>query len=486
MGKTRSKLSFLLLLFLAAVTQTKVIMLFEYCRHGARGSLADLHNGSQWIKEWGVEQLTGIGMRMQHYLGRTMRNNYQSIFDESFNVSQMDAYATNFNRTIASGLSQFTGLFDMFKGPDLPFDESDSRLQPPKLTINPQMGFKTALPKGYTPIPIYSKLNQRIMQIIRDDCPYANKRALAAKKSLGEYLLSKPKVLELVKEGALKYGINDISDINYKGRGDRSIDIETLFFLGDFTLQDYLHNPNPTIPKYEQGNPSILYHQLEAAYSIATLARFNDTDFTRSVISDLLYEIKSRMEKKIVDPTYQKRFVLYSGHDDMITAILQAIGYLDPTCLINSLIDGVYRQCRPTPDLASAIIWELHEENNRNFIKVKYNADYIDFCGLKNANQEYRCSMQQFSKRLETIANKNFKEWCARGDELQEYQELEIKWRYITIGLLTLFVVLVIGFSITSYKLYKEPKDSNEELGNTQIEEEQYLSMGVKPDTTTN
>src|SRR5688572_520859 len=100
----------IIILLLAACAGAKEIMVFEYCRHGARGSLADLHNGSQWIKDWGVEQLTGNGMRMQFHLGKEIRLRYPTVFDDDFKVTHMEAFATNFNRTISSGLSQFTGI----------------------------------------------------------------------------------------------------------------------------------------------------------------------------------------------------------------------------------------------------------------------------------------------------------------------------------------------------------------------------------------
>src|SRR5689334_11610771 len=125
-------------MLLTSYIGAKEIMVFEYCRHGARGSLADLHNGSQWIKDWGVEQLTGNGMRMQFHLGKEIKYRYPSIFDKDFQFKHMEAFATNFNRTIASGLSQFTGIFDMFQGKDVPFSNDDKRLQPPVLTINPE------------------------------------------------------------------------------------------------------------------------------------------------------------------------------------------------------------------------------------------------------------------------------------------------------------------------------------------------------------
>lgn len=469
------------MLIMAAVTvKGEVVMIFEYCRHGARGSLADLHNGSQWIKDWGVEQLTGNGMRMQHYLGKTMKTTYPTIFDKDFKVSHMDAYATNFNRTISSGLSQFTGIFDMFKGAELPFDESDPRLQPPKLTIDPKMGFKTALPKGYTPIPILSKFNQRKMQVIRDDCPYGNEKALAAKKSLGDYLMSKPKILELAQQGALKYGITDLKDINFKGKGEKTIDIETLFFLGDFAMQDYIHNLNPTIPKSDEGGPSQLYRQLEAAYSIATLARFNDTEYTSAIISELLYEIKDLMNKKITDPKFDKRFRLYSGHDDMMTAILQAIGYLDPTCLINSLVDGQYRSCSPTPDLASILVWELHKENGAHFIKFRYNANYIDFCGLNNQPDDFKCTFDQFSNRLTAIGRKDYKDWCVQGSEKLLFEGTERSWKILGLSLMGVLIVMLIGCTALIFNLYKKSTENSDDSRSMRIDDDQYMSMAAK------
>lgn len=475
------------LFFLLAVSiSSKEIMVIEYCRHGARGSLADLHDGSQWIKKWGVEQLTGNGMRMQYYLGKAMRTKYPAIFDSTFSVNHMEAYATNFNRTIASGLSQFTGLFDMFKGPEVPFSHDDKRLQPPvQLTVNTDVGFKTALPQGYTPIPITSKLNQRKMQIIRDDCPYGNQKALDAKKKLSEFIMKQPKVKDLLERGAKKYGITDISDINFKATGERTTDIDTLFFLGDFTIQDYLHNKHPTISKDgepgEGGNP--LYDQLETAYSLATLARFNDTEFTRNVISEVLFEIKAAFHNKMTNKSYDKRFILYSGHDDMLTAILQASGHLDAKCLIERLMSGDSRKCTNTPDLAASMVWELHEEGEgekvQHYIKVKYNSKYIDFCALYNEADGYKCSYQEFSSRLELIANRDFRDWCYAGDDKRRAEAIELEWKIITWSMLILLVLLFLGFGFTIYKLQENISKMKQER-DYPSQSEAYMSMEKK------
>lgn len=482
----KSTIGLLLLLTIVAACFGKEIMVFEYCRHGARGSLADLHNNSAWIKEWGVEQLTGNGMRMQFHLGKEIRLRYPSIFDANFNLDHMEAFATNFNRTIASGLSQFTGLFDMFNGPEIPFANDDPRLRPPVLTVDPNVPFRTALPHGYTPIPITSKLNQRKMQIIRDDCPYGNEKALAAKKSLGDYIIRHPKVIDLIRKGAAKYGITDIHDINFKATGTRSLDIDTLFFLGDFTIQDYLHNKHPSIPKTEEGvgiNP--LYSQLVAAYSLATLSRFNDTEFTTNIISEVLLEIKSLMIKKINDKNYNKRFILYSGHDDMLTAILQAIGYLDPTCLIDGLVAGEDRSCTNTPDLASSMVWELHEEEagdkKEYFVKIRYNTKFIDFCGLRNQEQDFRCSIAEFSDRLNDVTNKDFKEWCVRGELQKDAAAIERTWKIVTIICLILLILMVGGCGMTTYSLYQKVSNFEEERGlHKEVEGDQYLSIAQK------
>lgn len=474
----------LLICLLAAYTSAKEIMVIEYCRHGARGSLADLHNGSRWIKDWGVEQLTGNGMRMQFHLGKEMKYRYPNVFDETFNVNHMDSFATNFNRTISSGLSQFTGIFDMFKGPQLPFPNNDKRLQPPVLTIDPEVGFNTALPKGYTPIPITSKLNQRKMQIIRDDCPYGNMRALDAKKKLGDYIMKQPKVIDLVKRGAAKYGITDITDINFKATGQRVVDIDTLFYLGDFTIQDYLHNKHPTIPMDDtDGSKNPLFTQLEAAYSLATLARFNDSEFTRNIISDVLYEIKHVLTQKANGKT-SKRFVLYSGHDDMLSAILQEIGYLDPQCLIEQVVSGdSSRMCTNTPGLAASMVWELHQEGSDSakqfFIKVRYNTKFVDFCGLTNEADDFRCTFEQFASRLELIANKDYKDWCLGGDDRRRSEAVELEWKIITWILVGVLFLFIIGFGSTAYYLHKKTSTFEREQLN-QIDGDAYMSMAQR------
>ena len=249
-----------------------------------------------------------------------MKARYPEIFNDNFKLSQMDAISTNFNRTISSGISHFFGLFDMFKGEPLPFPNTDRRLQPPKLTIDPNLDFLTPLPLGYMPIPITSKLNQRILMPIRDDCPYGNASAIAAKKRVNDYVMKSPKVLELLEQAAAKYGIKNVEDINFKVNGNRTVDIESLFYLGDYAIQDYFHNPNAIISKV--GSNEVMFRRLVTAYSVASLARFNDTVYTKNIISELLLEVLNRTKEVIHKDNYDLKYFYYSGHDDMMSALL--------------------------------------------------------------------------------------------------------------------------------------------------------------------
>ena len=432
---------------LLAAANCEVVAVFEFARHGARGPLADLSGGgSEWLKVWGEEQLTGNGMRMHFHLGREMKLRYPDIFTESFNYTQMEAISTNFNRTISSGLSHFTGLFDMFKGPNLPFANDDKRLQPPRLTIDPtKLDFNTALPFGYTPIAINSKQYQRVLMVERDDCPVGNRAAAASKKSIGEKIMANTTVINKLKQYSSKYGITDLKQINKMVKGVETVDIDTLFLMTDYIIQDYFHNPDA---KYKDIPKNDDFDWIEAGYSIGALARFQDQVYAKNIMSDFLLEIKAKIERKIRDPSFTTKYFYYSGHDDLLTVIIQQAGIISYDCLERGVLTGKpVDSCETSPKLASNIVFELHKNDGKYQVKFRYNVQYKDFCTLLTETDDYACSIENFNERINALTNANWKEWCVYGTVENEYEEDLAFWKtvtYIALGTLVILLILTI------------------------------------------
>lgn len=432
---------------LLAAANCEVVAVFEFARHGARGPLADLSGGgSEWLKTWGEEQLTGNGMRMHFHLGQEMKLRYPDIFTPDFNYTQMEAVSTNFNRTISSGLSHFTGIFDMFKGPDLKFDNTDKRLQPPRLTIDPsKIDFKTALPNGYTPVAINSKLYQRVLMVERDDCPVGTRAAAASKKKVSEKIMANTTVINKLKQYSSKYGITDIKQINKIVKGVEGVDIDSLFLMTDFIIQDYFHNPQA---KFSESPKNDDFDWIEASYSLASLARFQDQVYAKNIISDFLLEIRAKIAKKISDPSYGIKYFYYSGHDDLLSVLLLQAGMISYDCLERGVLTGnPVDSCDPTPKLAANIVFELHKNDGKYEVKFRYNVQYRDFCALLTDSQDYACPIEKFKSRIDDLTNPNWKDWCVYGTAEDEYGDDLAFWKtvtYIALGTLVILLILTV------------------------------------------
>ena len=77
-----------LILFLSIIkiitsqNNSKVLFVFEHCRHGARG-MKDLFNDKDILNEkWiGKEELSSVGLRQHYLLGVLMRKKYKELLD---------------------------------------------------------------------------------------------------------------------------------------------------------------------------------------------------------------------------------------------------------------------------------------------------------------------------------------------------------------------------------------------------------------------
>ena len=110
-----------LILFLSIIKITtsqnnsKVLFVFEHCRHGARG-MKDLFNDKDILNEkWiGKEELSSVGLRQHYLLGVLMRKKYKELldWDNLNNLKDIFVYSTPSNRTIMSARAQLFGMFN--------------------------------------------------------------------------------------------------------------------------------------------------------------------------------------------------------------------------------------------------------------------------------------------------------------------------------------------------------------------------------------
>ena len=108
-------LYFLILFFLSfSISHSKLLFLFEHCRHGARSMSHLDKNDKDFIGElWnGKAELSYVGMRQHYLLGVNNKYKYSELLNFSeYNPNDIIVYATNSNRTIMSAQSQLIGMY---------------------------------------------------------------------------------------------------------------------------------------------------------------------------------------------------------------------------------------------------------------------------------------------------------------------------------------------------------------------------------------
>ena len=147
----------LCLLILSPLADSKLEMVLEVFRHGAREPLDRPFDPADWTEFQG--ELTLAGMRQHYLLGKEMRKRYieqTELLSQNFNHSELYVRSTDVNRTIMSVQSHLMGLYPLGSGSKFPNDYPLDRAIPPyqaKYDIQ-DLGF-SVLPGRYQPIPVH-------------------------------------------------------------------------------------------------------------------------------------------------------------------------------------------------------------------------------------------------------------------------------------------------------------------------------------------
>ena len=94
-------------------TNEKYIFLEEITRHGTRTAFSKLIP-RDWMKPYGIGELTAPGFRQHWVLGNALREKYSSVFDHRFKLAEISSRSTGFDRTIQSANAHLEGIFSLF------------------------------------------------------------------------------------------------------------------------------------------------------------------------------------------------------------------------------------------------------------------------------------------------------------------------------------------------------------------------------------
>ena len=369
-----------LILFLSIIKiitsqkESKVLFVFEHCRHGARG-MKDLFEDKDILNEmWiGKEELSSVGLRQHYLLGVLMRKKYKELldWDNLNNLKDIFVYSTPSNRTIMSARAQLFGMFNYNNNSNL----SENQIQkatPYYLKNNliikeliDNLSY-SVLPNNIpSEIPIHIiEREENLFQFEKDEkCEGIKKqRKQNEKKSivknsieefnklfitdeLKKYLNCKNDSekdftnLKNIQKLALSYIINKVDGRNLD-EFEKLLKNKTLFYE---KCMNILEIKSLEIQSGDKEN-------LIAYASSSVLLRFILNLIDKVVENDKLNKTKNNVPK----------FFLLSGHD---TTLVMAA----------DLLKVLFKSNKKFPSFATSQIFELIKSNNQYYINLIFN-----------------------------------------------------------------------------------------------------------------
>ena len=391
---------------LSQTTKDSTRLVIELTRHGSRAPVFGYSTSTDpWVKEYGKGDITRVGMRQHLLLGKEMAKRFPDIFTGMpLRFDEIYVRSTDYQRTTMSALSHVAGLYDNFLGEPLTFPVGDDRVEPPFISFDTsKVRFDTGLPYGLVPTAVHTEgLNEdRLIYFInKDTCPAGYTAAAEDQKSYYSKVEGNPKLKEAAAEAASRYGIDTKS---FK------TDMDLCVALGDYASQDILNNPNPKIKPEED-----LYKSIERCYIASNLSRFRLPELQRAIIGPLVLEILAKLKQKVEDLTLPLKYQYYSGHDSTLIPLLKAIGGLDADCYLNEMLEfKATSTCKGFPDVASNLVFELvTSDRNEYFVKTYTNFQPVDVCKNGKTEEQYRCSLKDFSERLKNQVDSSYDNYC--------------------------------------------------------------------------
>lgn len=372
-------------LFILAILTTQIYCretraLLVVNRHGARYSYSNKDPVNVRT------ELTRNGMRMSYLLGKWLRSRYGDFFSDKFHYSENMLIASSANRCRLSAQSIMLGIYDFGTlGDKLTVDKKF--LQPQWEGKIPETTLETALPAGFTPIPIHSVTQNEnfAYQSLADvPCPKLRKQLYSEDSKLDEKTLN-------AYNAFAKTLISDKFDFRLYLMKEKIENAYDLMGIVDYLTSMSFRGENNGFSEdtFKQ------IHRFEAAtyYSFffknQLILKYSNTEFVRELVAQL-----ELMKKAITADQAAKRFTLISGHDINIMGLLLAAEVAKTDCL-NA--DG---ECTVNPPYSSAFTIEIYKENDKLMVETRLNDAPLAIC---QTPEKGHCTLDGFLEKLRSL-----------------------------------------------------------------------------------
>ena len=422
------------LLLLAVICQSdqpkeKIIFIDEIIRHGARASISSMGRTTDWISQYGFQELTTTGMRMHYIAGKDLKNAYPDIFDHNFKNDELWVRSTGYNRTIQSAMAHQYGIFNEFQSIDIPFDPKDPKNLPQGGNLRSDITWesitsKTALNINYNGIPIRAPDKNFNDPFLKgdDSCLLARKNSVPITEARVRELNSSRYLQDPIERAFTKFNLSDKMIETY------GHNLTNSFLVADFFISDVANNPKPLLNllNYEDMN---LYKKMEKIYTLGMTEQVRDPKFQQVIVTDYMLGIKHNLNTKAdayltdTPEINLKKYELLSAHDSTILQTLYAAKLWDQDCQWNEFKSEKDGNCNLYPPLASSLLFELVDTDiskKKLKVRVNLNGKYLNWCKLKddNISGKWDCDLEAFNQSVTDMIYKgDWKNACNGGDQ---------------------------------------------------------------------
>ncbi|CAG7819535.1 unnamed protein product [Allacma fusca] len=342
-------------------------------RHGDRNPIwtfpLDPHKNDSSYWPGGFEQLTDLGVKQTHELGRYIRERYDGFVSKSYLKEEVSAWSSFTDRSIRSGTSFLRGLYPKVNKNDQ------------MTTISSKLDYDDGEESQVVPLRTITKES--------DNYIYYGAKCPRWSKLEKHYVINSPKGRQLQQES-----IEIVKTLkNHTGLHGTLDDVGIMFdYINCQNLQ------NKTLPPWVK--PEII--EFGDTFISYRLGAESQTKDMKKLRSGIVQKTVQNLETKIRKATKLK-FVLYSGHDRTIITFLNIL--------------NLYNELK-TP-YAAAILVELHKSPkfNDHIVEIYFrNETTVEPYLMEMSECPRPCQLSKFLNFTKPFFIEDFQKACMISD----------------------------------------------------------------------
>ena len=283
-------------------------------------------------------------------------------------------------------------MYPLGTGPQIPMNLNPMYENPPFLRkFRQKKHHKNGLPKGFQPVPIHTFPKYNDSMLLPGDYNCSIIQVFEEKVKNSSYLEN---LTERFKNVSLEVG----RLINLTTEETESLTIYDVCKIYDVFICDvYDDKPLPqNISDNLWKNLTLLSH-IYKIYKISA-----DLQMLQFYVTPFFQEIILSFESKINGSSGDLKWKMYSAHDTSLAVFMTALNLTSYQCIDAQISNGSNESinCFPSPEFAANLIIELHHgKKSGQYVKVRYNGQYVYLCETKKK----KCSWNEFLGRLKNF-----------------------------------------------------------------------------------